>query len=290
MAPILFEFGHITVFSLWFFIAIGFVVGSLLFIELAKRSRLKLDILFENSIGLFVWTLLISRLVFIVLHLDRFVYQFQEGHYFSIFKIWDKGFSFWGAMVAWIIGIWYLSVKGGKKPLRTLDAMMIPLLFGMFFGNIGAFLDGINYGVPTELPWGISFRSPNVKYITAVHPTQLYAALYTLVLGIGLYLLYKRLGKNEMGLTSELALFGFSFFKFIEEFFRGDEVLSIGPVRLPQVLALVGACFAGYLLYQRLSKREGGNLKEKLKSLREEIFSKKEETGESQEMRAATAV
>ena len=76
MYPILFEFEGMTVYALWFFIAMGFVVGSLTFVHLAKRSRLKLDLVADHSFFLFICTLVFARLFFIAFHFDLYFYQF----------------------------------------------------------------------------------------------------------------------------------------------------------------------------------------------------------------------
>lgn len=251
MYPILLEFGPITIFSLWFFVALGFVAGSLMLVRLAKQNRIKLNLISEHSFFLFIWALIISRVVFIALHTDLYFYNFQFGNIWKILSIWDKGLSFWGATFAFIAGIFYLSKKYNQSSLRLLDIIAPSILIGMLFGNIGAFLDGINYGSPTELPWGISFRSANVKYISPIHPTQLYSALYTLILAIGLIMLLNKTRSLLAGFIAEVGLLTFSIFKFFEDFMRGDEIFKIFSIRISQILAFAGILIAAYLIYQR---------------------------------------
>lgn len=288
MYPILFEFGPITVFSLWFFIAVGFVVGSLIFIHFAKRMRVRLDLITEHSFLLFFWTLGISRLTFIIFHPDFFFYQFNLKSLGSMLAIWDKGLSFWGAIFAWLIGILYLSKKRGESPLRLFDIMTPAIFIGMFFGNIGAFFDGINYGTPTTLPWGLTFRSANVKYISEIHPTQLYSAFYALLLGFGITILLKRMraaSVNLPGFPAELGLFSFSLLKFLEEFFRGDETIKLLSLRIPQLVAFGGILAAGYLLYQRYTNKTGGDpghaLKHTVTQMLSRFSRKKRDFGET---------
>lgn len=261
MYPILFEFGPITIFSLWFFIAIGFAVGSYIFVQLAKRNRLRLSVIFDHAFSLFFWTLVISRLTFIVFHTDLYFYQFTFRKLWSILAVWDKGLSFWGAISAWGIGVWFLSRKRNESPLKIFDIMLPAVLFGMFFGNIGAFLDGINYGTPTNLPWGLTFLSANVKYISPIHPTQLYGALYSVSLASGLLLLLQKTRGNLPGFATEIGIFAFSLFRFLEEFLRGDESVKILSIRLPQILAVLTMALTGYLIYLRYTNKTGGDPK-----------------------------
>lgn len=267
MYPILFEFGFVTVFSLWFFVALGFTAGSLIFIRLAKRMRLRLNVLSDRSFFLFFTALAASRLTFIIFHPDLFFSPFQARTLLRIFAIWDKGLSFWGAVAGCAAAIWYLSKQRGEENgnsvIRIFDAAVPAVLLGMTFGNIGAFLDGISYGTPSSLPWAIAFRSANVKYIAPIHPTQLYSALYTLALGLALYFLIKKLrslGANVLpGLVTEAGVFLFSTLKFFEEFFRGDDTVEFFGVRLPQLLAFTAAAGALYLLSRRYSNKNGGD-------------------------------
>lgn len=275
MYPILFEFGVITVFSLWFFVAIGFIAGSLVFIRLSKRYRVRLTLLSENSTVLFFWTLLVSRLLFILLHTELYFYRFQLKNILKIFAIWDKGLSFWGAVFAWFTGLLYLSRRrenGAASSVARLWDITFPALFvGMFFGNIGAFLDGINYGIPTSLPWGMTFRNANVKYISEIHPTQLYAALYTLIIALILLTLLKRLRGNLPGFVTEIGVFCFSLLKFLEDFLRGDEAVKIWFLRLPQLLAFLALLGTGYLIYQRYHNRTGGDPERLLKKFADRL-------------------
>lgn len=251
MYPILFEFGFITIFSLWFFIAVGFIAGAFVFIRLSKRYRVKLSVIFDNSFALFLWTLVISRLAFVATNLDLYFYKFQMKNLFGLVAIWDKGLSFWGAIFAWFSGIWYFSRKNSESPWRLFDIMLPALFIDMFFGNIGAFLEGINYGTPTSLPWGMTFRSANVKYISNIHPTQLYGALYMVLIALGLFVLLRRMRNRAEGLVAEIGVLVFSLFKFLEEFLRGDEMVKILSMRLPQIVAMLGLIVAGYLIYKR---------------------------------------
>ncbi|MBI4995060.1 prolipoprotein diacylglyceryl transferase [Candidatus Peregrinibacteria bacterium] len=259
MYPILFELGPVTIFSKWLFIALGFVAGSLLFVRLSKRNRIKLNVLTKHSFALFFWTLIVSRIFFVLLNWDLFFYQFHFKNILKLFEIWDKGFSFWGAVITWFLGVWYFSKKEGESGARLFDVMAPCLLLGMAIGSVGAFLDGINYGTPTSLPWSISFHSANVKYVAPIHPTQLYAAFYTLILTWGAKELFQRNRGRLAGFVFEISAFAFCAMKFIEEFFRGDETFEILSLRVPQILALIGAILAAYAIYIRYTNKRGGD-------------------------------
>ncbi|MBI5413035.1 prolipoprotein diacylglyceryl transferase [Candidatus Peregrinibacteria bacterium] len=265
MYPIIIEFGFITVFSLWFFIAIGFTVGSLIFAHLAKRTRVRFSLLTDNSFSLFLWTLLISRAFFVVTHPDIYFYNIHLGTVWSVLSVWDKGLSFWGAILGWVSGILYLGCKRSESVLKLFDLLTPAVMIGLFFGCIGTFLDGINYGTPTDLPWGMTFRSANVKYISPIHPTQLYGAFYSLLLGFGLFVLFKKLRSALPGFVTEVGVFSFGLLKFFEEFLRGDETIKIFSMRAPQIAAALAVIAASYAIYLRYTNKNGGDPDRRLK-------------------------
>lgn len=274
MYPIIIEAGFVTVFSLWFFVAAGFTAGSLVFVHLAKRARVRFNLLTDNSFGLFLWTLLISRAFFVLTHPDLYFYNMNLGTMWSVVSVWDKGLSFWGAVLGWVSGISYLGRKRNESVLKLFDILTPSLMIGVFFGCIGAFLDGINYGTPTELPWGMTFRSANVKYISSIHPTQLYGAIYSLLLGAGLFVLFKKLRGALPGFVAELGVFSFGLLKFLEEFLRGDETIKIFSVRTPQIAAALAVAAASYAIYLRYTNKNGGDPDRLLKRFASRIFKK----------------
>lgn len=288
MYPILLEFKFITVFSLWFFIAAGFVAGSSLFVYLAKRNRIKLTAITEHSVFLFIVTLAVSRAFFIFTHPDIFFTHINTQKIFGFFMFWDKGISFWGAVLGLSLGIAYISWKRQENPARIFDILVPSLLLGMVFGGVGAFLDGINYGTTTNLPWGVTFRSANVKYITAIHPTQLYSSLASLGLCLMLLLALKKFrnlnSPQTPGLTAWGGIFSFSVYRFLEEFLRGDEIIRIFSIRSPQLLAALMIFVSGYVLYSRYSQLSGkggssliSNIVTSLSTTAKKIFRSSEE-------------
>lgn len=275
MYPILFEFGPITVFSLWLMVAVGFVLGTLVFTNAAKRFRIKLDLVMDRSLALFLITLAASRLFFIIFHPEFYFYHLTPGRLLNFLAIWDKGLSFWGAVAGFTAGILYYSRKSNESPARLFDLLMPSLFIAMFFGEIGALLDGINYGTPTELPWGLTFRNANVKYITAIHPTQLYSAAVLILLALGSSFLLRRLRGDLPGLISELSIFGFSLFRFFEEFLRGDEAIKIIGIRLPQIIALIMIGISVKWLFARYTNSNGGDPEHRLKKFLDLPFLQK---------------
>ena len=83
------------------------------------------------------------------------------------------------------------------------------------FGRIGCFIAGCCYGKPTCSDYGCYFDT-----LEKVHPTQLYEAIFLFVLfAVLTFLAFKYEFQYNMGIY----LIAYGIFRFVNEFFRGDD-------------------------------------------------------------------
>jgi phosphatidylglycerol:prolipoprotein diacylglycerol transferase len=64
--------------------------------------------------------------------------------------------------------------------IAVMNCTAIAGAVGQAIGRIGCFLVGDDYGIPTDLPWGVAFPQGAPPTLDAVHPTQLYEILWLL--------------------------------------------------------------------------------------------------------------
>jgi phosphatidylglycerol:prolipoprotein diacylglycerol transferase len=85
------------------------------------------------------------------------------------------GFAWFGGLLAGCAAF-VLVGRRQKIPLLTLlDAGSPAAALGYGIGRIGCFLSGDgDYGIPTSLPWGMSFPNGLVPTTQRVHPTPIY--------------------------------------------------------------------------------------------------------------------
>ena len=141
---------------------------------------------------------------------------------------WGQLFSRYG--LAWFGGLiggaaaWIILARWQKIPLLTsLDAGSPAAALGYGVGRLGCLLAGDgDYGVPTSLPWGMSFPNGLVPTDQRVHPTPIYELLAALFIAWILW----RIGARQISQT-----------------------VGTGPRALP-----AGAVFAFYLLLTGLSR------------------------------------
>lgn len=237
MYPILLELGPFTILSLWLCVAIGFFTALLIVNKLVQKARLSLSFLADGSLWLFLGGVFVSRLAYVTTHSSPL----------EFFNIWDRGFSPLGGIIGLVLVLIILCRRKKENVLQWLDIISIGILGGLTWSNVGAFLDGSNSGTPTELPWGILLQ--NSIYAVPIHPVQLYAAFYCLILTVVFYIAFTKKWNKIHGLTMICALGSYSFFRFLEEFFRGDETPTFFGIREGFIFSLVGIIVSGILWY-----------------------------------------
>jgi phosphatidylglycerol---prolipoprotein diacylglyceryl transferase len=85
------------------------------------------------------------------------------------------GYTFYGAALGDICVLALLARHFKVQLAILLDALASPLAAGYAIGRLGCFFAGDgDYGVATDLPWGMSFPRGLVPTLQSVHPTPLY--------------------------------------------------------------------------------------------------------------------
>lgn len=151
---------------------------------------------------------------------------------------WLGGFVL--AIPLMIILIHYF-VPIGKGRALYITSLIIPaIVLTHGFGRIGCFFAGCCYGCETDLWFGVKF--PNLP--NPVVPTQLIEALFEFIL-FGFMVLTR---KKLKGHSLEIYLISYGIFRFIIEFFRGDERGSTGFFLTPAQLLDIIIIIAGILI------------------------------------------
>jgi phosphatidylglycerol:prolipoprotein diacylglycerol transferase len=168
--------------------------------------------------------------------------------------LWDSaGFAWYGGLIFGISALlfqgWWAKIGG----LRTLDLAAPAAAIGYGVGRIGCFLSGDGcYGVPTKLPWGMSFPNGIEPTFVRVHPTPLYELAAGLLIGGWLWW---RGGKQRTpgAIVGEyLLLSGIA--RFLVEFIRRNPKVLWGLSNAQ--LASAGTVVVGLLLMAWAAKRQ----------------------------------
>src|SRR5437879_9539593 len=88
------------------------------------------------------------------------------------------GFAWFGAVIGGFVALVLLARHYQMKILLMLDIASPAAAIGYGIGRIGCLISGDgDYGVPTSLPWGMSFPNGLVPTTQRVHPTPIYEAI-----------------------------------------------------------------------------------------------------------------
>ena len=158
--------------------------------------------------------------------------------------------SFHGGLIGVIFSSVLFTKKYEQDSFVYMDLVALVAPIGIFFGRLANFVNSELYGIPTEVPWAVTFVK--IDNFTR-HPSQLYEAILEGII-LFLILLYFR-KKNYLerpGIISGLFLILYSFFRFIVEFFRvPDDHLGylIFNLSMGQIISLIFILFGIILFY-----------------------------------------
>jgi len=210
MKPVLFSIGPLHLYSYGLCIALGLLVSLFLMRRRALREGFpKPDEVFDIAFVVLVWGFLGARLFYVF---QNFSYYMTEP--LKVFAVWEGGLIFYGGAIAALLGFGLAVRKKKWSFWKTLDFLAPYGALTHAFGRIGCFLNGCCYGKVCGLPWAVRF--PELPH--AVHPTQLYEALYDVILFAFLIQRRKQTRfEGEIGLLYFL-LYGMG--RFVIEFLR----------------------------------------------------------------------
>jgi phosphatidylglycerol:prolipoprotein diacylglycerol transferase len=169
--------------------------------------------------------------------------------------LWDTaGFAWYGGLLFGISALVFQGWWAKIGALRTLDLAAPAAAIGYGIGRIGCFLSGDGcYGLPTTLPWGMSFPHGIEPTMVRVHPTPLYELAAGLLIG---WWLWRRGGKpHRTGaiVGQYLVLSGVA--RFLVEFIRRNPKVLWGLSNAQ--LASAGSVVAGVALIVWAARRRG---------------------------------
>jgi len=102
--------------------------------------------------------------------------------------------------------------------------VMIPVAIGGAGVRLGNLMNSEIYGCPTDLPWGFIFERNGET--VPMHPTQIYEALFYVLVFVVLLLFYYKgdAGRKHPSLMFGVGLIGIFLSRFLLEYIKNDQV------------------------------------------------------------------
>lgn len=231
--------------------AVAFVLVTIFLFE--KKEKLEKEV--TNRV------LILSIFGFAALGLSAFVFNsffhsLKEGRLLLGGITWLGGVL--GGFPVMLLLIHKLSPRTRGEALETFDLLIPGITIAHAFGRFGCFLGGCCYGGPTEGPLGVIFpagSSAALKYPGAdgaslpVLPTQLIESVFDILLFIVMIAAFRFLRRHMV----ETYAFSYGVFRFVLEFWRGDDRgstgISVSPSQLMSIVLIALGTIV--LLYRR---------------------------------------
>jgi phosphatidylglycerol:prolipoprotein diacylglycerol transferase len=162
------------------------------------------------------------------------------------------GFAWFGGLVCGILALLYQGRVYKISPLAMLDFAASAAAIGYGVGRLGCLTSGDgDYGIPTNLPWGMSFPNGMVPTDQRVHPTPIYELIAGLIIG---WILWKRgAERRPVGDLTGYYLLLSGFARFLVEFIRINPRIFLGMSNAQ--MASVGSMIAGVILILTARRR-----------------------------------
>ncbi len=231
--PIIFSIGHIHIGWYGVFIALGIGVALWLTAREAKRHGIIPDVIYDGALWVIGAGVVGARLFHVI---DNWsTYAANPAAIFG-----TAGLAIYGALIGGLAAV-VVYARKRRLPLgRLLDATAPAIPLAQAIARIGCFINGDNYGVPTNppLPWSVVWTSPNAMVpdrTVAYQPAQLYELVWDLIV-FGIVWKLRGRVKSE-GVLFLIYAITYSFGRFFISFVREDN-LYFGTLRQAQLLAL----------------------------------------------------
>ena len=253
MYPKLFHIPWLNTYGL--LAGLGIIAGMLMF----KHLFLKM-VASEKSFKFYGIAVLISILSALV-----FARLFQILYNIAKTGSVGSGITFLGGLIGGAATFLFIVFVFGKKYISDLflavNIAMPCLTIGHSLGRIGCFFAGCCYGKKTNSFLGVKF----VTYINGKEwfygpsrlPTQLFEAIFLLLLTVFLLLLIIKLNKRDYALVAYL--YGYGLFRFFIEFLRDDErgafLLGLSPSQVISIIMIVAATVLYVLILSKSRRR-----------------------------------
>ena len=275
MYPVIFDFGVINVFGFKFQLAI-YSFGLMLVIafytcyfllnhdfkRLGYEEKLASDIIFWSALG----GIFGAKVYYLIENLDDVLAS--PNPFGMIFS--GAGLVFIGGLIGAVTAVSIIIRKNNLPWFIFADILAPLIILGYAIGRIGCFLVGDDYGIPSKLPWALSFPDglPPTTYesfqyrypwidisnfepgLLSVHPTQVYEFLICVMLFF--YLWNKRKNIRVPGSLFFTYLICAGTERFLIEFIRTNEKYLFDIFSGAQVLSIIMVLIGVYCLFQPL--------------------------------------
>lgn len=231
MYPTLFEIGNTSVSSYSVMVLIAYLVAYFLTILEVKRRG------YDDSVA--DWILLAA--LFGGLGGAKLLFLYQNVTISQFFgeplRYLASGLTFYGGLIGACILVLLVGYRKKISFWDLVDSSTPGLAIAYGIGRIGCLLVGDDYGIPTSVPWALSFPQGSPPTTEPVHPTQIYDTISMLLTFALLWGVRKE--KFHRGWLFSLFLIIVGVERFLVEFIRETTPSFIEGFSQAQVISVI---------------------------------------------------
>lgn len=243
MAPELGQVGPVVIRTYTLFLDAAIVAGLIILASYGWQKEQRPAAWMDAGLGALVVGVIVGRLGHVAIY-----WAYFANHREQIFEVWRGGLDWHGAVVGGFVGLAIISAVRKVEMAAALGAVAIILPLSAALTYTGCLMTSCSHGREVEslanYPPGIAAELPDLYGVMAPRlASQAYGiALAIVVLGIALFLESKLRWPPALRFWIALALIAAGVFAI--GFTQGDEVPTVGVLRLDQVLDLIIAGMA----------------------------------------------
>lgn len=202
------------------FWALAFIAGLYFFTSFVRREKLP-DKLVDSLFWFATILGIVGARVGHCLFYEPDVYLADP---LRMLNIREGGMASHGAALGFLLGLILFAWRNKMPFWWAADRIMIPVAIGGAGVRLGNLMNSEIYGCPTDLPWGFIFERNGET--VPMHPTQIYEALFYVLVFVVLLLFYYKgdAGRKHPSLMFGVGLIGIFLSRFLLEYIKNDQV------------------------------------------------------------------
>jgi phosphatidylglycerol:prolipoprotein diacylglycerol transferase len=244
---------------------LGALAAAFLAEHEARRKGLKSEFVWDALIWVLIAGIIGARLWHVFTPPPSMVAlgyttQYYLTHPLALINTRAGGLGIPGAVIGGGLGLYFYSRYRKQSFLVWADIAVPGVALAQAIGRWGNFFNQELYGKPSTLPWAIYInpvnRVPGYTQYSTFQPLFLYESIWNLLnMAFLLWMSRRFVGWLKDGDLLLMYLIGYPMGRFFLEFLRLDSP-RVGMINVNQMVMLVVALVAGFLLFWRHRKQE----------------------------------
>ena len=247
--PVAISFLGLKVHWYGIFFALAIISGLQTMKVIYRKEKMPVEHLYDQLFNLLIGIILGARLANCLFYYP----QYYWDNPLKIFAVWEGGLASHGGALGVLVVVLLYTKKYKVSFLWLFDRLAISMAIFAFFVRLANFINSEILGIPTDLPWAVTFQRVDML---PRHPVQLYEAFTFLGIFVLLVCIYNRSKIIHKGsllglflILTFIARFLLEYFKERQASYANELALSVG-----QLLSIPFIIVGVFLLVRAISK------------------------------------